>query len=64
MAVGVFTPYSTVFPWFGAMPTWVKQSDQERIRSYQIYEEIYWNAPESFKLVFRGTENKPIYVPS
>lgn len=64
MAVGVFTPYSTASPYFGAMPTWVNTTDQERIRSYQIYEEMYWNAPETFKLVFRGTENKPIYVPS
>jgi hypothetical protein len=64
MATGVFTPYSTASPFFGALPTWVSSMDQERIRSYQIYEEMYWNNPETFKLVFRGTENKPIYVPS
>lgn len=64
MPAGVFTPYSTVEAFFGALPSWVHVDDQHRIRSYQIYEEIYWNAPESFRLVFRGTENRPIYVPS
>ena len=64
MATGVFTPYSTIAPYFGPLPSWVPQADQERIAAYQMYEEIYWNNPESFKLVLRGTENKAIYVPS
>ena len=64
MAVGVFSPYSTVTPFVTTMPSWVRPEDQERIASYQVYEEIYWNVPESFKLVLRGTENKPIYLPS
>lgn len=63
---GVFTPYSTLRPFFPqARPTWVPDPlDQERIMSYQLYEQIYWNVPETFKLVARGTEDKPIYVPS
>jgi len=64
MATGVFTPYSTIAPYFGVLPSWVRPQDQERIASYQMYEEIYWNNPESFKLVLRGTENKAIYIPS
>lgn len=64
MAVGTFTPYSTIVPFVTTMPSWVRPQDQERIASYQVYEEIYWNVPESFKLVLRGTENKPIYIPS
>ena len=32
--------------------------------SYELYERIYWNVPETFKLVSRSTEDKPIYVPS
>lgn len=32
--------------------------------SYELYEKIYWNVPETFRLVARGTEDKPIYVPS
>lgn len=60
------TPYSTLqLFWPQAMPTWIpSELDQQRIQSYQIYEQIYWNMPETFKLVYRGQEDKPIYVPS
>lgn len=63
---GVFTPYSTLAPFFpAAKPTWIPDPlDQQRIMSYELYEKIYWNVPETFKLVARGTEDKPIYVPS
>lgn len=63
---GTFTPYSTLRPFFpAAKPTWIpSELDQERILSYQLYEQMYWNVPETFKLVSRGTEDKPIYVPS
>lgn len=64
MPVGVFSPYSTVTPFVNTLPTWVRPEDRERIASYQVYEEIYWNVPESFKLVLRGTENKAIYLPA
>jgi hypothetical protein len=60
------TPYSTLqLFWPLQMPTWItSELDQQRIQSYQIYEQIYWNMPETFKLVYRGQEDKPIYVPS
>ena len=63
---GVFTPYSTLRPFFpAARPTWIpSELDQERIMSYELYEKMYWNVPETFRLVSRGTEDKPIYVPS
>lgn len=64
MATGVFTPYSTVNAYTGVFPSWVPKLEQERIAAYQVYEEIYWNHPETFKLVVRGTESKPIYIPS
>lgn len=61
-----YTPYTTLQAFFpGAKPTWIPDElDQERILSYQIYEQIYWNVPETFKLTWRGTEDKPIYLPS
>lgn len=62
---GVFTPYSTIRNLVGPLPTWIPdQLDQERIMSYQIYEQIYWGVPETFKLVARGAEDKPIYIPT
>lgn len=65
-APGVFTPYSTLRPLFpAAKPSWIPDPlDQERIMSYQIYEEIYENVPSTFKLVARGKEDKPIYIPT
>jgi hypothetical protein len=63
-AVEAFTPYSTVTAMFGGLPTWMNSYDAERITSYQVYEQIYWNVPETFKLVMRGEEDMPIYIPT
>lgn len=72
MANEVFTPYSTAVGMAGtvtglenAAPTWVPWIiDQQRLQSYRIYEEIFWNVPDTFKLVARGSEDKPIYLPT
>lgn len=60
------TPYSTLEHfWPQIMPSWIiSELDQQRIASYQIYEQIYWNVPTTFKLVYRGQEDKPIYIPT
>lgn len=61
----VFTPYSTVSPLFGAKPSWIPDElDQQRIMAYQTYEELYWNVPNSLKLVPRGSNDQPVYIPS
>jgi hypothetical protein len=62
-----FTPYSTLavgyFP--STKPSWIPEDlDQARIMSYQLYEQMYWTAPNTFTVVARGTEDKPIYLPS
>lgn len=66
MTVPIVTPYSSLeYFWPGAMPSWITSVlDQQRIQSYQIYEQIYWNIPHTFKLVYRGQEDKPIYIPT
>lgn len=57
--------YSTVKPMMGSKIGWVADvQEQNRIAAYTVYESIYWGAPDTFKLVQRGTEDKPIYVPS
>lgn len=63
-AIDVFTPYSTARLLMGVLPTWMDEYDAERIAAYQIYEQIYWTVPDTFKLVSRGTEAKPIYIPN
>lgn len=62
---GDFTPYATGRTWFGQKPAHVDDPlDQERLQSYLLYEQMYWNAPEIFKVTMRGTNSMPIYVPS
>lgn len=58
--------YSTARPLFlGSEPAWVRdEQEQARIASYMAYEAIYWNVPESFKLIQRGDDVKPIYIPA
>ena len=60
----LMTPYSTAAPLFGAPPTWMTAYDAQRILSYQIYEQIYWNIPDTFKLMQRGSDAEPIYIPT
>lgn len=65
MTSPTFTPYSTVAKLFGPKPAWISDPiDQQRIQSYQTYEEIYWTAPDVFKISLRGTNDDPIYVPT
>lgn len=60
-----FTPYTTVTEFSGQKPSWIPDPlDQARIQAYQAYEEMYWNAPDTFKISLRGTNNLPIYIPS
>jgi hypothetical protein len=64
-AVEAFSPYSNVTGYAAALPQWMSVSDAERINAYQIYEQIYWNVPDTFKLVMRGEANaQPIYIPT
>lgn len=63
-AVELFTPYSTVEPMLGAKPSFISAYDASRLRSYQIYEQIYWNVPDTYKLVMYGSDQPPIYIPT
>lgn len=63
--VAVFTPYSTAAGLFGAKPGWLTNDlEIQRVQSYQLYEQIYWTVPDIFKVQFRGTNDKAIYIPS
>ena len=57
--------YASAAKMFGSnLPTWLSGDDASRLASYKLYEDIYFNRPETFKLVMRGTNENPIYVPS
>lgn len=66
MAKDIKTPYSgakrLIPP--GNLPTWMNEYDAQRIASYGLYEDIYWSEPLTFKIIQRGTEENPIYIPS
>jgi hypothetical protein len=62
---GEFTPYTTGAEFFGQKPSWIPDPlDVLRIQSYQAYEEMYWNVPDTFKVSLRGTNTLPIYIPA
>jgi hypothetical protein len=65
MTSPTFTPYTTGESLFGSKPAWVSDPlDQQRLQSYLLYEQVYWNVPNVFVLSQRGTNDKPIYIPS
>lgn len=61
---GTFTQYSTIAPFLGNPPGWVDVAEQERIGSYQKYEEIYWSSEEGFTEVMRGDNEQPVFLPT
>ncbi len=61
--VQAFSPYSTATGLMTALPTWMSPYDAQRITSYQIYEQIYWNVDETFEIIQRGSDGEPIYIP-
>lgn len=64
MATDTFTQWSTAAPLLGTAPSWLGAEDAQRIQAYQLYEQMYDNVPDTFKLVQRGTDANPIYIPS
>lgn len=57
------TPYSTVAPYFNAMPSWVPEEEAERIASYLQYDDMYWSQADSFQIQMADEDSDPIYVP-
>lgn len=64
MVTSNYTQYSNARPLLGALPSHVTGDEAERVATYQLYEEIYWNVPDTFKIVQRGTDLQQIYIPS
>ena len=49
----------------GGAPTHVVAiEDQERLQTYDLYEDIYWTQPQTYKIQQRGSDSAPIYLPS
>ena len=59
-----FNQWSTAKPLLSAYQSWAPAEDRDRIAAYQLYEQIFWSVPETFKLMQRGNDAQPIYVPA
>jgi hypothetical protein len=59
-----FTPYSTLGPLMSEKPSWVQEMDQERLASYSVYDQIYWNWDKALKLALQGSNSAPLLIPS
>ena len=52
-------------PFFGAADgNIVAEMDRLRIQAYNLYDDLYWNNHTSLKIVLRGEDSLPIYLPS
>lgn len=52
-------------PFFGAADGNISsEMDQKRCQAYNLYEDLYWNNHTSLKIVLRGEDSLPIYLPS
>lgn len=59
------TPYSTTTTFVeSAMPTWLNEYDSARLAAYKLYDDLYRNDPSDYKLILRGSEEMPIYLPT
>lgn len=60
----VFHQWSNAEPYLTYKPNYVGGMDQLRVGAYMLYEEIYWSIPEALKLLVRGSDDNPIYIPA
>lgn len=60
------TPYATAMPYVVAASAggWTDEYDRQRLLSYNLYDDLFNNDPTAYKLLLRGSNDKPIYVPT
>jgi len=59
------TPYSTASPYTsGSLADWVDEYSAQRLAAYSLYDDLYYNAPGTYKLLLRGSDDAPVYVPT
>jgi len=64
MADTVRDNYSTAEPYMGTRASWLDTFSQRRVAAYDFYDDLCDNNPTAFKLLLRGDESNPIYVPT
>lgn len=60
----VITPYASAIPFMvSAIPSWLDEYNAQRLASYDLYDDMYDNKPDT-ALMLRGSDEKPIFVPT
>jgi hypothetical protein len=59
----LFTPWSSLDNMLGKLPSWWPEEEQQRIASYEKYDQMYWNDPTQYAIRVLDNE-QPIYVPN
>jgi hypothetical protein len=61
----VSTPYASAIPFIVSdLPGWVDEYNAQRLASYDLYDDLYANVPDSNIALLRGSDEKPIFVPT
>lgn len=61
----VTTPYATAMPYVsGTLQTWLGEYDAQRLASYDLYDDLFNNMPDTAVLMLRGSDETPIYLPT
>jgi hypothetical protein len=59
----IFTPWSSLDNMLGKLPTWWPEDQQQRIASYEKYDQLYWNDPTQYAIRVLEDE-QPLYIPN
>jgi hypothetical protein len=60
------TPYATAMPYVVSASSagWTDEYDRQRLLSYNLYDDLFANDPSQYRMLLRGSNDKPIYVPT
>lgn len=60
------TPYATAMPYVVSSSAggWTDDYDRQRLLSYNLYDDLFANDPSQYRMMLRGTNEKPIYIPT
>lgn len=65
-SIETITPYSTALPFIApaSLPAWLNEYEAQRIASYNLYWDLYSNSPLTYNALLRGTDEKPVLIPT
>ena len=65
VAVTVKTPYNTAMPFVRELEGWIpSEYDRQRVASYELYDDLFHNDPDTMKRMLRGEDEQPVFIPT